>query len=127
MTTLGSRYYYCLTLQIKKLRHRDVAYSQQGLDPGFDLSGITPDPELFTQTQSLIGGRVGNKYCFLPLAFLFFIFLQVEVRFKINIQFSSVQFSLLVMSDSLQPHEPQHARPPCPSPTPGVHPMLASL
>ena len=35
---------------------------------------------------------------------------------------SSVQFSCLVMSDSLQPHEPQHARPPCPSPTPGVHP-----
>ena len=26
-----------------------------------------------------------------------------------------------VMSDSLQPHESQHARPPCPSPTPGVH------
>ena len=26
------------------------------------------------------------------------------------------------MSDSLQPHEPQHARPPCPSPTSGVHP-----
>ena len=26
------------------------------------------------------------------------------------------------MSDSLQPHESQHARPPCPSPTPGVHP-----
>ena len=25
------------------------------------------------------------------------------------------------MSDSLQPHEPQHARPPCPSPTPGVY------
>ena len=28
------------------------------------------------------------------------------------------------MSDSLQPHEPQHARPPCPSPTPGVYPNL---
>ena len=26
------------------------------------------------------------------------------------------------MHDSLRPHEPQHARPPCPSPTPGVHP-----
>ena len=26
------------------------------------------------------------------------------------------------MSNSLRPHEPQHARPPCPSPTPGVHP-----
>ena len=36
--------------------------------------------------------------------------------------FSSVQFSRSVMSNSLQPHEPQHARPPCPSPTPGVHP-----
>ena len=33
----------------------------------------------------------------------------------------SVQFNCLVMSDSLWPHEPQHARPPCPSPTPGVH------
>ena len=35
--------------------------------------------------------------------------------------FSSVQFSCSVVSDSLQPHESQHARPPCPSPTPGVH------
>ena len=33
----------------------------------------------------------------------------------------SVQFSRSVVSDSLQPHELQHARPPCPSPTPGVH------
>ena len=32
----------------------------------------------------------------------------------------SVQFSRSVMSDSLRPHELQHARPPCPSPTPGV-------
>ena len=35
--------------------------------------------------------------------------------------FSSVQFSRSVMSNSLWPHELQHARPPCPSPTPGVH------
>ena len=35
--------------------------------------------------------------------------------------FSSVQFSRSVVSDSLRPHESQHARPPCPSPTPGVH------
>ena len=33
----------------------------------------------------------------------------------------SVQFSHSVMSDSLWPHESQHARPPCPSPTSGVH------
>ena len=34
----------------------------------------------------------------------------------------SVQFSHSVMFDSLRPHESQHARPPCPSPTPRVHP-----
>ena len=36
-------------------------------------------------------------------------------------QFSSVQFSRSVVSNSLRPHESQHARPPCPSPTPGVY------
>ena len=44
---------------------------------------------------------------------------------KINLRkmssFSSVQFSRSVVSDSLWPHELQHARLPCPSPTPGVH------
>ena len=35
--------------------------------------------------------------------------------------FYRVQFSHSVVSDSLRPHELQHARPPCPSPTPGVH------
>ena len=33
----------------------------------------------------------------------------------------TVQFSRLAVSDSLRPHESQHARPPCPSPTPGVY------
>ena len=39
-----------------------------------------------------------------------------------SLQFSSVQFICSVVSDSLQPHELQHTRPPCPSPTPRVHP-----
>ena len=38
-----------------------------------------------------------------------------------NPPLSSVQFSCSVVSDSSRPHESQHARPPCPSPTPGVH------
>ena len=38
-----------------------------------------------------------------------------------NIKIRSDQISHSVMSDSLWPHESQHARPPCPSPTPGVH------
>ena len=54
-----------------------------------------------------------------------------KVGLKLNIQktkimtsgpISSVQFSRSVLSNSLWPHELQHTRPPCPSPTPGVHP-----
>ena len=39
----------------------------------------------------------------------------------------SVQFSRSVVSNSLQSHEPQHSGPPCPSPTPGVHPNPCPL
>ena len=45
----------------------------------------------------------------------------------ILVQFSSVQFSRSVVSNSLRPHESQHARPPCLSPTPGVHPNPCPL
>ena len=44
-----------------------------------------------------------------------------------SVQFSSVQFSRSVVSDSFRPHELQHTRPPCPSPAPGVHPNSCSL
>ena len=40
---------------------------------------------------------------------------------------ASVQFSHSVVSESLQPHELQHSRPPCPSPTPGVYPNSCPL
>jgi len=40
---------------------------------------------------------------------------------------SSAQFSRSVISDSLWPHELQHTRPPCPSPTPRVHPNPCPL
>ena len=40
---------------------------------------------------------------------------------RLSHKFSSVQFSCSVVSDSLWLHESQHARPPCPSPSPGVH------
>ena len=45
-------------------------------------------------------------------------FVWCMVIFSVN----SVQFSHSVVSDSLRPHEVQHARPPCPSQTPGVYP-----
>ena len=59
-----------------------------------------------------------------------FIFIHIIIHFSswdkrwLNsfcIQFSSVQFSHSVVSDSLRPHDLQHTRPPCPSPSPGVH------
>ena len=39
----------------------------------------------------------------------------------------SIQLSRSVVSNTSWPHEPQHARPPCPSPTPGVHPNPCPL
>ena len=66
---------------------------------------------------------------FLPPSRLFFLYKISTFKGKFVVtykdhsynQFSSVQFSRSVVSDSLQPHESQHARPPCPSPTLGVH------
>ena len=45
----------------------------------------------------------------------------------LKIMSHSVQFSRLVVSNFLRPHEPQHTRLPCPSPTPGVHPNPCPL
>ena len=44
-----------------------------------------------------------------------------KTNYSLTFNTSSVQFSHSVVSDSFQPHESQHARPPCPSPTPRVH------
>ena len=46
--------------------------------------------------------------------------LQVFIQIS-SYWFISVQFSRSVMSDSLEPHGLQHARPPCPSPTPSIY------
>ena len=47
---------------------------------------------------------------------------ELTLKESVEDRFSSVQFSHSVVSNSLRPHELQHARPPCPSPTLGVHP-----
>ena len=49
------------------------------------------------------------------------IFFTLYPYLRIMLQFSSVQLSRSVVSDSLRPCELQHTRPPCPSPTPRVH------
>ena len=61
--------------------------------------------EIDSQKLSGIATVIGYQYCF---------------NKTIRVIFSSVQFSCSVMSDSLQPHELQHTRPPCPSSTSGA-------
>ena len=58
------------------------------------------------------------------------IVLEETLQRQIVLQWSrsySVQFSLVAQSCLFAPHELQHARPPCPSPTPGVHPNPCPL
>ena len=56
-----------------------------------------------------------------PLGWTGWISLQSKALSSLDSKVSSVQFSHSVMSNSLWPHGLQHARPPCPSPTPGVY------
>ena len=60
------------------------------------------------------------KICTLPHKYLI-IELENGHMYTTFIQFSSVQFSYSVVSDSLWPHGLQHTRLPCPSPTPGLY------
>ena len=55
------------------------------------------------------------------MSLIFNILSRLVISFLPRSQFSSVQFSHSVVSESLRPHESQHSRPPCPSPTPRVH------
>ena len=72
--------------------------------------------------QSIMYSILVNVPCILEKnahsAFVGVIFLNVSM---IKLLINSVQFSPSVVSNSLRPHELQHTRPPCPSPTPGVH------
>jgi len=74
----------------------------------FELLGLTNEEETWVQQMLFYDSSPPT------LAFA----TQMKKRL-VSVQFS--QFSRSVVSDSLQPHESQHARPPCPSPSPGVH------
>ena len=57
----------------------------------------------------------------LPWVSVLDICIYIHKHYRYDIYIRSNQISHSVVSDSLRPHESQHARPPCPSPTPGVH------
>ena len=84
---------------------------------------IVPIASLMTSFLSSFPWSHASFWFILSFVYICLIF-QFNYKF---LQFSSVQFSCSVMSDSLQPHGPQHARPPCLSPVPGVYPILCPL
>ena len=85
----------------------------------------------FTQSFNFFHGSFQNKMrkrliwqILLYFSVLFFFFCNFSLYMKEAISrqiYWPVQFSCSVVSNSLRPHESQHARPPCPSPSPGVH------
>ena len=78
----------------------------------------TPEVSLSYLRPAPSSRRIGTL---LLICHPFFPFPQKFYTIYVHI-YISVQFSHSVVSNSLRPHESQHARPPCPSPTPGVHP-----
>ena len=85
----------------------------------FSTQGSNPCP-MFWQVDSL-------PPCYLGSLIFDMVKLKSIICFLFVLVYLSVQFSRSVMSDSLQPHELQHVRPPCPSPTPRVHPNPCPL
>ena len=86
-----------------------------------------PDPSEFREALGLFFGLI-FKIQFKDVFFfsthkqkMYKLKMRECVGFRSVINISSVQFSRLVVSHSLRPPESQHARPPCPTPTPGVH------
>ena len=76
-----------------------------------------------TNLDSVLKSRnitLPTKICIVKTMF-FFSSSHVQMPELDNKKGCSAQFSCSVVSDSLRPHESQHTRPPCPSPTPGVH------
>ena len=66
-------------------------------------------------------GTFVSCVCFIKCRYFYLRGISKTILFCIYLNIRSDQISRSVMSDSLRPHELQHARPPCPSPTPRVH------
>ena len=82
------------------------------------LYSLQPNMEkLYTVSKTRLGADCDSDHELLIAKFR----LKLKEVGKTTRPFRSDQISRSVVSDSLRPHESQHARPPCPSPTPGVH------
>ena len=82
---------------------------------GYSLGSPKSWPYLVIKLWSIILSYFIFKIALTTTMHFFLVYLFIACLFY------SVLFSCSVVSDSLRPHESQHSRPPCPSPTPGVH------
>ena len=82
--------------------------------------------EMLDWIKDKLESRLPNFF-FLSLIFIYLFGCLGSSIFSCGMWDLSLQFSHSVISDSLQLHEPQHTRPPCPSPTPGVYPNSCPL
>ena len=89
----------------------------------FSFSSFTIK-KLFS-SSSLFAIRMVSSACLRMLIFLLAVLIPACDSSSFRLQFTSVQFSRSVVSDSLQPHEPQPTRPPCPSPTPSLLKLMS--
>ena len=92
------------------------------------VSRTTPNPGIEPESSALQAGSLASEpigklpfMCELTLLFRIAKLLDLKLSGLHRPQFNSVLFSHSVVPNSLRPHELQHARPPCSSPTPGVH------
>ena len=96
------------------------------------ISSQIPYPQTTTCLLSLYTGLLWtfsiNGMIYYVVFCVWILSFSLFLRFiHIAVYNSSVQFSRSVASNSLRPHELQHTRPPCPSPTPGAYPNSCPL
>ena len=102
----------CLVLFLVTLCNIRILFPWPGIEP--------KPPTVVAQSLNHCTAREVPSVHFLIGIFVFLILSCMSCLCLLD-QIRSDQISRSVMSDSLRPHESQHARPPCPSPTPRVH------
>ena len=85
----------------------------------FPFLGVWKLSQLKQETEAIVRLNLFASYTSVTTILLGLVLSSLKII--LMYMFSSVQFSRSVVSDSLRPHESQHARPPSPSPTPEVH------
>ena len=112
-------------LQCMKVKSEsEVAQSCLALSDPMDCSPPGSSIHGIFQARVLEWGAIAFSDIIICIYITIYIYINIAIWmcFHFWLIFSaSVQFSRSVVSDSLRPDESQHTRPPCPSPTPGVH------